>query len=440
MARIASTTTAGVDIPGSGMTLDALMARQKALADAQGQIAAPRNIQSPWQGAAQLAQSFFGARQEAGLADQLGQGRAALAQIMSGIDPATGPTQAQLAQAYQLDPDLSVRLMEQAQQARREKALREQELADRAEGRTYAEGQTAATRTFETGREATIDSREQVQAIEAEKRAAASRLAEATGTETRARVAAEAERTATPDTTLGKLQADLKEGRIDQATYDAAVAKEIAPSSSGVTINTGDTSSALRKKFDEKEGERWDTYVAAGDKAAGLTADMQLMDELGKIAPQGPLPGAFQKMFPGVNSAGAAFQSVVKRLAPQMRAIGSGATSDLEYNGMLESLPRLGNYPEANALISGMMKAKAQIDVQRADVITAWRNGDIEDAVARTQLNALNRTSIMTPELRALIAATAPEGGAAGGAGDLTGMSDEELDAEIARRRATGGQ
>jgi hypothetical protein len=136
-------------------------------------------------------------------------------------------------------------------------------------------------------------------------------------------------------------------------------------------------------------------------------------------------------MFPGVNSAGAAYQSVVKRLAPQMRAVGSGSTSDIEYNGMLESLPNLSNMPEANQLISGMMKAKAGLDVKRADIVTAWRNGDLKDAEARTQLAALNRQSIMTPQLEAMIVATKPQQGAAPGAppagGSPGGWTVEEM-------------
>ena len=45
---------------------------------------------------------------------------------------------------------------------------------------------------------------------------------------------------------------------------------------------------------------------------------------------------------------------------------------------------------------------------QRADLVTRWRNGELKDSEARTALSDLNRKSIMTPELEALIMATKP--------------------------------
>lgn len=171
MARIASTTSAGVPVdPTGGMTLDALMARQKALAEAQGQIAAPRNIQSPWQGAAQMLQAFVAARQGAYAENQLTAGRDALAKIRAGINLDTGPTSEQISQASMLDPDYADKLTGLAADAVRARRQREQELADRAEGRTYAEGQTAATRKYEAGQEAAIDTRELGQAAAVDQR------------------------------------------------------------------------------------------------------------------------------------------------------------------------------------------------------------------------------------------------------------------------------
>jgi hypothetical protein len=374
------------------MTLDALMLRQKMLAEQGQKIAEPRDMRSPWQGAAMLAQQFVNQRNENTAESQLAAGRDALAKIRAGINLESGPTSEQISQASIYDPSYADNLTQLAAQAVQARRAQEAAIANREDTQTFTHGENVADR------QAQIDA-------------------------ARARAVTEA---AQPQTGQAKLAADLAAGRIDKATYDKALAKENAMPGSGVTINTGDTSSALTKKFDEKEGERWDTYVEAGTKAAALTNDMRLLDELGKVAPQGPVPGAIAKVFPGATSAGAAFQSVVKRMAPQMRAVGSGSTSDIEYNGMLESLPRLGNYPEANQLISSMMKAKAGIDMQRADIVTKWRNGELKDAQARSALSDLNRQSIMTPELQALIEQSAPAGAA--GAGGVPGSpSDDDL-------------
>lgn len=168
----------------------------------------------------------------------------------------------------------------------------------------------------------------------------------------------------------------------------------------------------LRKKLGGKEGEAWSGYLDAGAVSAGTAQDMQLMDQLIDLAPTGPLQGRMVEMFPGISDAGAAFQSVVSRVAPTLRAPGSGATSDIEYDGMVKSLPALKNRPEANRAISSMMKAKAQINMDRAAVVSAYQNNEISAADARKQLQEINSRSIMTPELKAVISALDPKEGA----------------------------
>jgi len=112
MARIANFTSSGV--PASGVapqTLDALMARAKELADRQGQIAAPRDMPSPWQGAAQLAQSFVNARQAAATDQTLADERGQFAKVMSGIDLEKGATPEQLSQIGLYSPDQADKVM-----------------------------------------------------------------------------------------------------------------------------------------------------------------------------------------------------------------------------------------------------------------------------------------------------------------------------------------
>ena len=113
-------------------------------------------------------------------------------------------------------------------------------------------------------------------------------------------------------------------------------------------------------------------------------------------------------MFPGFSSAGAAVQSIVKRLAPTMRAEGSGSTSDIEYNAMLQSLPALENKPEANRMIIEIMKGKAQIDIERATIVSNYQNRDIDATQARKAFIELNKRSIMTSEMKAAIAGLTP--------------------------------
>ncbi len=185
----------------------------------------------------------------------------------------------------------------------------------------------------------------------------------------------------------------------------------------GTTVNVnnipgapgpGADEEAVRGALGKKEGEAWSAYIDAGSTSAGTMQDMQLLDQLITMAPQGPIEGRLAQAFPGVSSAADAFQSVVKRVAPTLRAPGSGATSDIEYDGMLKSLPQLSSRPEANAAISGMMKAKAQINVERAEAVRAYQNGELSLADTRRKISEIESRSIMTPELKALLDATGP--------------------------------
>lgn len=188
----------------------------------------------------------------------------------------------------------------------------------------------------------------------------------------------------------------------------------------GVTVNTGDTADgALNKALSTKEGESWAAVKDAGMVAGAMSQDLGLLDELIKVAPQGPIIGPLAETFKGFSSAGDAFQSVVKRVAPSLRTPGSGATSDIEYQGFLDGLPALKNAPEANVLINSVMKSKAAINKKRSDVVTSYQNGDMTIGDARRAMADLNNTSILTPEMRQALAgvgagepSAAPEVGA----------------------------
>jgi len=186
------------------------------------------------------------------------------------------------------------------------------------------------------------------------------------------------------------------------------------------TVNVGgdnQADAALRKKLSEKEGERWSALKEAGVVSASLGQDFQALDALMNVAPQGPIQGRLAEAFPGFSSAGDAFQSIVVRVAPTLRTPGSGATSDIEYEGMLKSLPRLRNKPEANRAIAEMMKAKAALNVERSQVVTAYENQQIDAATARSKLEELNKRSIMSPQLKGLLEGIGGGGNAPDGDG-----------------------
>lgn len=192
-----------------------------------------------------------------------------------------------------------------------------------------------------------------------------------------------------------------------------------------VQVNTGDAGGGkLRENLDAAEGKLWSEYLSAGAVSGANGADFQVLDELIGLAPQGPVTGRLAETFKGFSSAGDAFQSIVKRIAPTLRAPGSGATSDIEYDGMLRSLPALSNTPEANRMINEIMKSKAAINVERAQIIRDYQNEIIPLNEARTKMSELDARSIMTPEMQQSLV------GIGGTATDVpTPQTQEEWDA-----------
>lgn len=218
-----------------------------------------------------------------------------------------------------------------------------------------------------------------------------------------------------------------------EGTYQRDAKGKILPigsPSTNVTVNTGDVGGVpvdeekLREKLGGAEGDLWAGLLTQGNKASGSLADLQLLEEIATMAPQGPVTGRLAGAFPGVNSAADAFQSIVKRVAPTLRAEGSGSTSDIEYAGMLAALPQLAARPEANAAIIAMMRAKAQIDMERADIIAQYQNEEISAKEARNAIREINSRSIVTPELQGVLGALAPAPAAPSDGGGQFGVGD----------------
>lgn len=444
MARLISTiSTYGA--PAKAMTLKALEERQKALEEQQAKAMADQGpIPSPWQGAAKLAQQFVTQRNLRKAEGGAAEARERLAQIRAGIDMNTGPTAEQISQIEAIDPEAGQKYFEQAMALKREQAqlaeAREYAQGIRKEDRAYQEGVTARSTAAATAAEASKDQRELGQQLESEKRAE-QRAIEAE----KRKAEASKLRDLTPEEIAARPGLDPKKA------YQMAPDGKITPvGGDGQTINVGGELPGGLKKLGEKEGEAWSGYQQQAASAGSTMRDIATLEELSKIAPQGPITGALVQRFPGISNAGAAFQSVIKRVAPTLRAPGSGATSDIEYQGMLDSLPALSNRQEANAMIIEIMRNKAQLDIERGDIIDAIANGPSEGGITaaegRRKLREINSRSIMPPALEALIEQEKERGkkGASGSSGGKTtpapssieGMSDEELDAMI---KAQGG-
>ena len=165
------------------------------------------------------------------------------------------------------------------------------------------------------------------------------------------------------------------------------------------------SSDAIASEFGE--------YRAAGAVAANIVPEIQALQALADMVPSGPIVGALAEKFQGFSTAGDAFMSIIKRIAPKMRVVGSGASSDRDVQLLLDSLGSMKNNPIANKFIYQAFLDKAEIDKQRASIARLALTGKISRQDAMDQIDELNGRSIISPQLQAIIdniGSGAPEG------------------------------
>jgi len=156
----------------------------------------------------------------------------------------------------------------------------------------------------------------------------------------------------------------------------------LAQIKSGTTINLGEKGN---QKFLEKiygaKGEELGAQMAAGAKATEVNMDLKVLFDLAGQAPTGAIAGRFAEMFPEFNDISALRQSIIKRVAPTLRVAGSGSTSDIEFQGMIDGLGRLTNSQEANQAIVGIMIEKNNFNIARSRIINDWMDagGDMSN-------------------------------------------------------------
>jgi hypothetical protein len=195
------------------------------------------------------------------------------------------------------------------------------------------------------------------------------------------------------------------------ALQEAGATKVIPPGQ----VNAEDE---LRKKLMQKKGEGFSKMLDAGSASASSLTDLNILQQLAPLAPSGPLTGRIAEAFEEFNDVASLRQSIVKRVAPTLRVEGSGATSDLEFNAMLNSLGSLRNTPEANQAIIAVMQEKAKYNMDRAAVIRAYETNKIDLEQANNQLAALDGQSRIPAQVQLILDryAVAGEGATPSGA------------------------
>lgn len=145
----------------------------------------------------------------------------------------------------------------------------------------------------------------------------------------------------------------------------------------GITINTGENGSEFTKEGEKSANTRLNEIIAGGQSASTMLGDVQQLADLGRQIGTGKIAEVKAALGPYAEAFGIdiskqgeaeAYKAIIARMAPNMRPAGSGATSDFDANQFLQSLPRLGNSPEGNQIITDTFTALSQNKMQAAEI------------------------------------------------------------------------
>lgn len=174
---------------------------------------------------------------------------------------------------------------------------------------------------------------------------------------------------------------------------------QIGASGVNVTLNNGPTTSEFQKKSDDAAAERLGGYIQDGNAAPALMGQLQQLSDLSKSIGTGggtdlrARLGTYGQAL-GLNldpklSDKQAFSAIVNRMAPQMRPVGSGSSSDTDVRMFLNSLPSLTNTDRGNQIITGTLQALQRNKMQAADIASQAQRGQISWQDAESQIRKL---------------------------------------------------
>lgn len=153
-----------------------------------------------------------------------------------------------------------------------------------------------------------------------------------------------------------------------------------------VQVNTGENSNKFSQKSDELAAGRLNEIVAGANSAPQIISDIDTLTQLGKQIGTGKGAQLVQQLGPYASALGIdvkgldesqAYQSIVERMAPQMRPVGAGSSSDRDIAGYLRSLPNIANQPGGNELIARTFKAVQENKLEAANFASQAQRGDI---------------------------------------------------------------
>lgn len=162
-----------------------------------------------------------------------------------------------------------------------------------------------------------------------------------------------------------------------------------------VSVSTGGSDqSKFSDKLGELEAKRFNDISTRGDDARARLPQIDQLEALlanantGGLAAIKSYAGEWGIKTEGISDIEAA-QALINKMVPDQRAPGSGSMSDQDLALFKQSLPRLINTPDGNALIVGAMRGISQYEAQRGDIADRLADGELTQQEARKALREL---------------------------------------------------
>lgn len=146
------------------------------------------------------------------------------------------------------------------------------------------------------------------------------------------------------------------------------------------------------------QAKRFGEIIDQGNNAKAMLGDMRQLADIAKRVQTGPgaqltaALGPFAQWL-GVNIAGLsdieAYKGIVDRLAPRMRAPGSGASSDFDARQFLSSLPNIGRSAAGNEIINRTFQAISETQIAAGEIASRVYAGEITPGDGERMLREL---------------------------------------------------
>jgi len=191
-------------------------------------------------------------------------------------------------------------------------------------------------------------------------------------------------------------QDEINNNRIPKGLNDWDLERRRA-AATAVSINDK-RENTFQSEAGKVQAKRFGELIEAGSNAKTMIGQLQQLSEIAKNVQTGPQAQLTATFGPWAQALGLkidglsdieAYKSITDRLAPQMRAPGSGATSDYDAKQFLSSLPNIGRTSGGNELVNRTLQLLSASQLRAGEIASKVYAGEITPTDGERQIREL---------------------------------------------------